>query len=367
MCRRLCCKTAVNYTAVNHSLDEEEIAFKNSLEAQNEGGDDIDELFNFSGQDELEFDTNDLDNLEMLQVSILREEPSSLVLFRRRLRRDKAVFVYLRRAIDNGNRLAPVEERVPIAARVVSNGACWGAENVRSRSMEGSPWAPAAQRPRPSLCVSSTLPPKAVCASFSRRRRPALYLCPKAEKLTRLLHALSLSFVVINPRTYTAPPAHTPRFWVACAKLTLLVRARRWSVFSRPPPYVPLETSPSHDRPPASNTLCHFTPCSRSALTRAILNRRLPRCAALATQMYRSNLGVPANPRGVETGLGKDGAAATNGSGREGAGRSRNGAGGGEAGVLADTVQEAEDLEALLMGGGVGSNGINRSGGPSPA
>lgn len=57
----------MNYTAVNHGLDEEEIAFKNSLEAQN-GGDDIDELFNFSGQEELEFDTNDLDNIEMLQV-----------------------------------------------------------------------------------------------------------------------------------------------------------------------------------------------------------------------------------------------------------------------------------------------------------
>lgn len=84
--------------------------------------------------------------------------------------------------------------------------------------------------------------------------------------------------------------------------------------------------------------------------------------------MYRSNLGVPADPRGVETGLGKDGAAATNGSGREAAaGRSRNGAGGGEAGVLADTVQEAEDLEALLMGGGGGGNGINYSGRPSPA
>lgn len=58
----------MNYTAVNHGLDEEEIAFKQSLEAQN--GDDIDELFNFSGQDELEFDTNDLDNLEMLQVRL---------------------------------------------------------------------------------------------------------------------------------------------------------------------------------------------------------------------------------------------------------------------------------------------------------
>ncbi|CAM9876814.1 unnamed protein product [Scytosiphon promiscuus] len=73
LCRRLCCKPSVNYTAVNHGLDEEEIAFKNSLEAQHDdgtgrGGDDIDELFNFSGQEELEFDTNDLDNLEMLQM-----------------------------------------------------------------------------------------------------------------------------------------------------------------------------------------------------------------------------------------------------------------------------------------------------------
>lgn len=69
LCRKLCCKSAQNYTPVNHhGLDEEEIAFKNSLETQNGEGDDIDELFNFSGQDELEFDTNDLDNLEMLQV-----------------------------------------------------------------------------------------------------------------------------------------------------------------------------------------------------------------------------------------------------------------------------------------------------------
>lgn len=69
LCRKLCCKPSQNYTPVNHhGLDEEEIAFKNSLEAQAGEGDDIDELFNFSGQDELEFDTNDLDNLEMLQV-----------------------------------------------------------------------------------------------------------------------------------------------------------------------------------------------------------------------------------------------------------------------------------------------------------
>lgn len=35
--------------------------------------------------------------------------------------------------------------------------------------------------------------------------------------------------------------------------------------------------------------------------------------------------------------------------------------------MLADTVQEAEDLEALLMGGAAGGNGINPPGGPSPA
>ncbi|CAM9192085.1 unnamed protein product, partial [Laminaria digitata] len=77
LCRKLCCKPAVNYTMVNHGLDEEEMAFKKSMEAQN--GDDIDELFNFSGQDELEFDTNDLDNLEMLQTyrSNLGETPGS--------------------------------------------------------------------------------------------------------------------------------------------------------------------------------------------------------------------------------------------------------------------------------------------------
>lgn len=41
-CRKFCCKPAVNYTAVNHGLDEEEIAFKKSMEAQH--GDDIDEV-----------------------------------------------------------------------------------------------------------------------------------------------------------------------------------------------------------------------------------------------------------------------------------------------------------------------------------
>lgn len=69
LCRRCCCKSAVNYTPVNHGLDEEEMAFKKSMEAQHHG-DDIDELFNFSGQDELDFDTNDLDDLEMLQVRL---------------------------------------------------------------------------------------------------------------------------------------------------------------------------------------------------------------------------------------------------------------------------------------------------------
>lgn len=41
-CRKCCCKPAVNYTAVNHGLDEEEMAFKRSMETQH--GDEIDEV-----------------------------------------------------------------------------------------------------------------------------------------------------------------------------------------------------------------------------------------------------------------------------------------------------------------------------------
>lgn len=42
------------------------MAFKKSMEQQH--GDEIDELFNFSGQEELDFDPDELDNLEMLEV-----------------------------------------------------------------------------------------------------------------------------------------------------------------------------------------------------------------------------------------------------------------------------------------------------------
>ena len=41
-CRRRCCKLPVNYTPVNHGLDEEEMAFKRTMEEQH--GDDIDEV-----------------------------------------------------------------------------------------------------------------------------------------------------------------------------------------------------------------------------------------------------------------------------------------------------------------------------------
>lgn len=41
-CRRRCCKLPVNYTAVNHGLDEEEMAFKRTMETQH--ADDIDEV-----------------------------------------------------------------------------------------------------------------------------------------------------------------------------------------------------------------------------------------------------------------------------------------------------------------------------------
>ncbi|CAM9223250.1 unnamed protein product [Choristocarpus tenellus] len=61
--KHLFSKKKIAYTSVNHGLDDEEMAFKQAMEAQ---GDDIDEMFNFTGDDELEFDSNDLDNLEML-------------------------------------------------------------------------------------------------------------------------------------------------------------------------------------------------------------------------------------------------------------------------------------------------------------
>lgn len=40
--RKCCFKPTVNYTAVNHGLDEEEMAFKRSMETRQ--GDDIDEV-----------------------------------------------------------------------------------------------------------------------------------------------------------------------------------------------------------------------------------------------------------------------------------------------------------------------------------
>lgn len=81
--------------------------------------------------------------------------------------------------------------------------------------------------------------------------------------------------------------------------------------------------------------------------------------------MYRTNLGAPPSPR--ETGLGKDGGAATNGGGGGGSGheRSSNGVGVEGAGTLADTVQEAEDLEALLTGQRIIS-GMNGGGASHP-
>jgi len=90
--------------------------------------------------------------------------------------------------------------------------------------------------------------------------------------------------------------------------------------------------------------------------------------------MYRTNLGAPPSPRGVETGLGKEAVATTNGSGGDGGGGGGRRSGGVAArgnGVLADTVQEAEDLEALLMGGsggaGMNGGGANHAGTISPA
>lgn len=54
------------------------MAFKKSMEQQH--GDEIDELFNFSGQEELDFDPDELEHLEMLEVK--KEEMSAHVLWR---------------------------------------------------------------------------------------------------------------------------------------------------------------------------------------------------------------------------------------------------------------------------------------------
>lgn len=52
------------YHAVNHGLDGEELAFKRRMD-QIQGGE-IDELFNFSGQEDLAFDDAELGQIAML-------------------------------------------------------------------------------------------------------------------------------------------------------------------------------------------------------------------------------------------------------------------------------------------------------------
>lgn len=86
----------------------------------------------------------------------------------------------------------------------------------------------------------------------------------------------------------------------------------------------------------------------------------------LRSQKYRTNLGAPPSPREIETGLGKESGAPTNGGGTSGE-RSSSSGGAGGGGALADTVQEAEDLEALLMGGAVNGQGTSHVGTMDPA
>eukprot|EP01036_Dinobryon_divergens_P038830 gene38830-51044_t len=60
-----CCRNknpTFEYQSVQHELDEEEIAFKRTIEMQS---DDLDELFSFSGND-MDFDPQDRDRLRML-------------------------------------------------------------------------------------------------------------------------------------------------------------------------------------------------------------------------------------------------------------------------------------------------------------
>lgn len=82
--------------------------------------------------------------------------------------------------------------------------------------------------------------------------------------------------------------------------------------------------------------------------------------------MYRSNLGLPSSPAGgkAETGLSKDdvrnGGSGTRNGGGEGTGAGTGAAGGA---ALRDTVREAEDLEALLVGGYLGKGSMENGGG----
>uniref|UniRef100_A0A7S2V8A7 Uncharacterized protein n=1 Tax=Fibrocapsa japonica TaxID=94617 RepID=A0A7S2V8A7_9STRA len=61
-CKR---RSQVPYNAVAHELDDDELLFKKTLEMK--GDDVIDKLFDFDGQDDMEFDAKDLDNLESLE------------------------------------------------------------------------------------------------------------------------------------------------------------------------------------------------------------------------------------------------------------------------------------------------------------
>eukprot|EP00618_Florenciella_parvula_P014546 CAMPEP_0119475936 /NCGR_PEP_ID=MMETSP1344-20130328/6651_1 /TAXON_ID=236787 /ORGANISM="Florenciella parvula, Strain CCMP2471" /LENGTH=255 /DNA_ID=CAMNT_0007509599 /DNA_START=161 /DNA_END=925 /DNA_ORIENTATION=- len=54
-----------NYTRVHHGLDDEEQEFKKTLESQT---DEIDDLFNFGNDQELEFDASELEQIEMLET-----------------------------------------------------------------------------------------------------------------------------------------------------------------------------------------------------------------------------------------------------------------------------------------------------------
>lgn len=78
--------------------------------------------------------------------------------------------------------------------------------------------------------------------------------------------------------------------------------------------------------------------------------------------MYRSHLGVPSTTGSIETGLGKED---RNGGGRnnDGRGGDTERSGGGTGAYLGDAVREAEDLEALLDGGGYCDNGGGRGAG----
>lgn len=165
----------------------------------------------------------------------------------------------------------------------------------------------------------------------------------------------------LKPSSFSYPPCtpesgHTP---LPKPPPCLVLGHRTRS--KRPLPFLLLALhAPTPDPPPPySHYLVHYVSILLAHLSFLYHTAAAAAAATLTHQMYRTNLGAPPSPR--ETGLDKNGGAATNGGGG-GHERRSNGAGMDGVGALAATVQEAEDLEALLTGQAGTTSGMNGGG-----